>query len=247
MSQREKVLNEYKRYADLCTDIQNNLAEESSKIETIRKLNFQIAAKNHDAGFLNAKLIKVRNKLVKHRIQLAIISYLILFLVMFAWIVLIDNGNTATFSILLTILVPFIVSVLELLIFDKEVTVPYIKISEDEKTDEYRELEMETIIGRKDLNKLISRYQAFESNALISGFITPSDQIIGPTIETMGEFKYPFISAELRSIHDYLKKRQAENIYEASMLYSQRINFKSSSEPDPQILVNVAKAANYAR
>ncbi|MQS90330.1 hypothetical protein [Companilactobacillus mishanensis] len=247
MSQREKVLNEYKRYADLCTDIQNNLAEESSKIETIRKLNFQIASKNHDAGFLNAKMIKVKNRFVKHRTQIAIISYLIIFLMMYAWTVLIDRSNTITFSISLTILVPLFVSVIELLIFDKETIVPFINISEDEKTDEYKELEMELIIGRKDLNKLISRYQAFESNALISGFITPSNQIIGPTVETMGEFQYPFISAELRSIHDYLNKRQAESIYEASMLYSQRVNFKSSSEPDPQILVNVAKAANYAR
>lgn len=247
VEQREKVLNEVNRYATMCDRIQNNLANESNTVISIKKLNHKLAIKHRDRGYLGIIWKQIRNVINKHKIIWTIVLF---FALMLVFAIIASVFNTIMMRVgsgTVPVVSPFLVTLILVLCSWKPTWVPMINLAEDEKTTEYKNLENSLMDQRRELNQSMSQYQAFFSNAIISGFITEPNAISAPTYETDGNFTYPFVSDELKQINSYMQKHQADTIHEASMLYTQQLAYQNQVESNEQIIANTADAAEYSR
>lgn len=120
---------------------------------------------------------------------------------------------------------------------------PFIELSESQKTHKYDVLEIRMVTNQRDLHLIESQYEAFVANSMIADYIAPVDAIVAPTIENNGNFRYPLVSARLKYIVEILKGGSAKTFEEAVYMLKQRTN----SLKDNRLISKTAEIANYSQ
>jgi hypothetical protein len=119
--------------------------------------------------------------------------------------------------------------------------VPFIELSEEQKTHEYRALERRLNTNQRSYHLLQTEYEAFVNNSMLSPFIAGPEMIVAPTVENNGDFKYPLLSNRLKYMMQCLEGGSAQIFEEAVIMLQQR----TQKLENPHILNKTAESANY--
>lgn len=110
--------------------------------------------------------------------------------------------------------------------------IPFVELTESEKTLSYLDMENEYHINQIEFNELISQYIAFYEHSILKDFIAHASEIKRPTIENNGNFQYPLVNHRMQYMIQYIKLNQDENFSQTKKFVEQKMaQFDVDDEP----------------
>ncbi|WP_125711064.1 hypothetical protein [Companilactobacillus zhongbaensis] len=99
----------------------------------------------------------------------------------------------------------------------------FIKLKDEEKTKEYRSLENEYRVNKIEFRELKKAYLKFLKKSQVSDLYAREDDVVDPTVETEGNFRYPVISERMRYMIFYLRENDLGDSTKARQFARERI------------------------